>query len=67
MKTLTPHQAYVKANALAKAAEQSLRTYCALRKVNHSTVCKWKGKRSGTVFLSILEALNGPPKRAKPS
>jgi hypothetical protein len=49
--------------ALAKKAEQSLRMYCAARDVNHSTVCKWKGKRKGTVFLSILEKLNGPPKR----
>lgn len=67
MKSQTPHQAYAKVNSLARSAKQSLRTYCALRNVNHSTVCKWKGKRKGTVFLSILEALNGPPKRAAKS
>lgn len=67
MNNLTPHQAYVKANKLAKEASQSLRTFCGLRGINHSTVCKWKGKRKGTVFLSILEALNGPPKRAAKS
>ena len=62
-KSMTPHQHYVKACAMAKEANQSLRTYCAERGVNHSTVCKWKDKRDGTIFMSILDKLNGPPKR----
>lgn len=63
MKSLTPHQAYVKVTTLAEQAKQSLRAYCFARHVNHSTVCKWRGKRKGTVFLSILEKLYGPPLR----
>lgn len=61
MKSISPHGAYTKINALAKKGKQSLRAYCAARGVNHSTVCKWKGKNHGTIFVSILEALYGPP------
>ena len=63
MKSFSPHKAYTQVNKMAKQAKQSLRAYCAARNVNHSTVCKWKGKRTGTVFLTIWEALNGEPKK----
>lgn len=65
MSNFTPHQAYVRTAKLAKAAKQSMRTYCFERGVNHSTVCKWKNKKTGTVFNSIAEKLNGPPAKSK--
>ena len=54
---MTPFQVYSMARKRAKEAGVSLRAYCLERGVNHSTVCKWKDKKKGSVFSEILGKL----------
>lgn len=65
-KPMTPHQVYAEVRRRAKKAKQSLRAYCAARKSNHSTVCKWHGKHKGSIYSEVQARLLGDVRR-KPS
>ena len=54
---MTPSEAYAKVSEKAAAEGKSMRSFCASRGVDHSTVSRWKTRKEGTVYLSILEKL----------
>jgi hypothetical protein len=66
MKAMTPHQVYVEVRRRAKIRKKSLRAYCAERGINHSTVCKWRGRRNGSVFSDTQARLLNDPAKRKP-